>query len=47
MIISTILFGILGILEGRELSAILSGISGFILGKGLNIDSSRADDVNS
>lgn len=38
IIISTILFGILGILEGKELAAILSGISGFILGKGLNVN---------
>lgn len=37
IIISTILFGILGILEGKELAAILSGIAGFILGKGLNV----------
>lgn len=35
LIIAIILFGILGILEGRELAAILSGISGYILGKGI------------
>lgn len=35
LIIAIILFGILGILEGRELSAIISGISGYILGKGI------------
>ena len=34
LIIAIILFGILGILEGSELAAILSGISGYILGKG-------------
>ena len=34
LIIAVILFGILGILEGRELTAILSGVSGYILGKG-------------
>lgn len=33
LIISIILFGILKILEGRELAAILSGIAGYILGK--------------
>lgn len=33
LIISIILFGILKILEGRELAAILAGISGYILGK--------------
>ena len=35
IIISIILLGILGILEGRELAAILAGISGYILGKGI------------
>ena len=33
IIIAIVLFGVLNILEGRELSAIISGISGFILGK--------------
>ncbi|MBL7884585.1 MAG: hypothetical protein JNL69_10985 [Bacteroidia bacterium] len=33
LIIAIILFGILKILEGRELAAILAGISGYILGK--------------
>ncbi len=35
LIIAIILFGVLGVLEGRELAAILSGISGYILGKGI------------
>ncbi len=35
LVIAVILFGVLGILEGRELAAILSGISGYILGKGI------------
>jgi len=35
LIIAIVLFGVLGILEGRELAAILSGISGYILGKGI------------
>jgi hypothetical protein len=35
LIIAIILFGGLGVLEGRELAAILSGISGYILGKGI------------
>ena len=35
LIIAIILFGVMGILEGRELAAILSGISGYILGKGI------------
>jgi hypothetical protein len=34
LIIAIILFGILSILQGSELAAILSGISGYILGKG-------------
>jgi len=36
LIFSIVLFGILNILAGSELAAILSGISGFILGKGVN-----------
>lgn len=35
LIIAIILFGILGILQSSELAAILSGISGYILGKGI------------
>lgn len=35
LIIAVILFGILGILQSSELAAILSGISGYILGKGV------------
>jgi len=35
LIIAIILFGILNILKGSELAAILSGISGYILGKGV------------
>jgi hypothetical protein len=34
LIIAIILFGILNILEGRELAAIISGIAGYILGRG-------------
>lgn len=37
LIIAIILFGILNILEGRELAAILSGIAGYILGRGARI----------
>jgi membrane-associated HD superfamily phosphohydrolase len=35
LIIAITLFGILNILEGRELAAILAGISGYILGRGV------------
>lgn len=35
LIIAVILFGILSILQGSELAAILAGISGYILGKGV------------
>ncbi len=34
LIIAIILFGIVNILEGRELSALLGGLSGYILGRG-------------
>jgi hypothetical protein len=43
LIIAIILFGILGALEGRELSAILAGISGYILGKSKPSNSNNAD----
>lgn len=33
IVIAVILFGIIGILEGKELSALLGGLSGYILGK--------------
>jgi hypothetical protein len=36
LVIAIILFGIIGILEGRELSALLGGISGYILGRSSN-----------
>jgi hypothetical protein len=39
LIIAIILFGILNILEGRELAAILSGIAGYILGRGAQVKS--------
>jgi len=41
LIIAVILFGILGILQGSELAAILSGISGYILGKGVDKDKDK------
>jgi len=34
LVIAIILFGITGILEGKELAALLGGLSGYILGKG-------------
>ncbi len=34
LVIAIILFGVLGILEGKELSALLGGLSGYILGRG-------------
>jgi hypothetical protein len=51
LIIAIILFGILDILKGSELAAMLSGISGYILGKGiqdkkLNLDSSNTIPAN-
>lgn len=39
LVIAIILFGITGILEGKELSALLGGLSGYILGRvGSNLD---------
>jgi len=46
LIISIVLFGILGILEGKELSAILAGISGYVLGKGLPDKQTAATGTN-
>lgn len=37
LVIAIILFGITGILEGKELSALLGGLSGYILGRGVNV----------
>jgi hypothetical protein len=34
IVIAVILFGIIGVLESKELSALLGGLSGYILGKG-------------
>ncbi|MGJ8570255.1 MAG: hypothetical protein ACSHXI_06090 [Hoeflea sp.] len=36
IVIAVILFGIIGVLEGKELSALLGGLSGYILGRGSN-----------
>jgi len=44
LIIAVILFGILGILEGKELAAILAGISGYILGRGATIAQARTSE---
>ncbi|KUJ62119.1 hypothetical protein AR687_08830 [Flavobacteriaceae bacterium CRH] len=43
LIIAIILFGILDILKGSELAAMLSGISGYILGKGIQDKKSISD----
>ncbi|HEX8394931.1 MAG TPA: hypothetical protein VF665_21475 [Longimicrobium sp.] len=43
LIIAIILFGILSILEGRELAAILSGIAGYILGRGSQVKKESAE----
>jgi len=39
LVIAIILFGITGILEGKELSALLGGLSGYILGRSSSIES--------
>ncbi len=46
LIIAIILFGILSILQSSELAAILSGISGYILGKGTQRDLATTVQVN-
>lgn len=39
LVIAIILFGITGILEGKELAALLGGLSGYILGRGTGTQS--------
>jgi len=46
LIIAIILFGILDILKGSELAAMLSGISGYILGKGIQDKKLITDPAN-
>jgi hypothetical protein len=44
IVIAIILFGIMGTLEGRELAALLGGLSGYILGKAsVKPDANRSD----
>jgi hypothetical protein len=45
LIIAIILFGILNILQGSELAAILAGISGYILGKGIPVSKVTEDTI--
>lgn len=44
LIIAVVLFGVLKILEGRELAAILSGIAGYILGRSTSMTKVTRDD---
>jgi preprotein translocase subunit SecF len=46
LVIAIILFGIMGILEGKELSALLGGLSGYILGRGTGTTSKGTKDAN-
>jgi hypothetical protein len=46
LVIAIILFGILGILEGKELAALLGGLSGYILGRGSTTGASRREGSN-
>lgn len=46
LIIAIILFGILDILKGSELAAMLSGISGYILGKGIQDKKLITENIN-
>lgn len=43
LIISIIIFGILGVIGGTELAAILSGISGYVLGKTIKEDKEKKE----
>lgn len=43
LIIAIILFGILGVIDDTELAAILSGISGYVLGKNIKNEETRSD----
>ena len=43
LVIAIILFGITGILEGKELSALLGGLSGYILGRFPGASGSQKD----
>jgi hypothetical protein len=44
LMIAIILFGILNILEGKELAAILAGISGYILGRGSRVIADKKEE---
>jgi presenilin-like A22 family membrane protease len=41
LVIAIILFGIIDILEGKELAALLGGLSGYILGRSTSTTSER------
>lgn len=45
LVIAIILFGVLKILEGRELAALLGGLSGYILGRGSQKDQAGRDNT--
>jgi hypothetical protein len=44
LVIAIILFGITGILEDKELAALLGGLSGYILGRGTAHDAQKSQD---
>jgi hypothetical protein len=46
IVIAVILFGIIGVLEGKELSALLGGLSGYILGRGAGFGPKTPPDQN-
>jgi hypothetical protein len=45
IVIAIILFGIMGTLEGKELAALLGGLSGYILGRATHQKSARDEDT--
>jgi hypothetical protein len=46
LVIAIILFGIVNILEGRELAAVLGGLSGYILGRGTGSERTATQQVS-
>lgn len=44
IIVAIILFGLMNILESKELSALLGGLSGYILGRASNADNNNTDE---
>ena len=46
MVVAIILFGVTGVLEGKELSALLGGLAGYILGRSSGASTSGAEQID-